>query len=239
MKVSMLRRYTTREKAIKSTIIYNVVHIFGTLLAIIIGAISAPMIFFFSSSANRICWVISFVGIIVLLSLFSLPYFWSYFLRKSTLGIYKNNIKWKRILRLSVVSLCWSVKKTEHYFCAYTLRSVMAVFLEIVARFVEGVTFYFIFLFLNRPLSWQQSVFLEVGRTLVDNILFFVPYQIGGREQGIALMLEHMLSVPKDGFLAASFWYRFVELSWVLVGYFFWLRSSRMSTCTRKFRPIN
>jgi len=51
------------------------------------------------------------------------------------------------------------------------------------------------------PISFGQSVLIEAIQTLVGNLLFFMPMQMGTREGGI-MMVYGILSIPLSyGFL--------------------------------------
>jgi len=119
--------------------------------------------------------------------------------------------------------LRWSISEMESFFCEHYVRVILAICLEVAARFVEGLTFYLAFSLLGQHLSLLTSALLDVGRTLFDNIFFFIPYQVGSREQGVLVLLEQVFGQETKVYLSAAFLYRLVEVIWVLVGYVLWV----------------
>jgi hypothetical protein len=105
----------------------------------------------------------------------------------------------------------------------------LSLFFDIIARFIEGLSFYFGFYLIKHPISLLSSSLLDVGRTFVDTIFFFVPYQIGTREEGVHFFMEKILAVDSKGFLTAVFLYRFIEIFWILIGYIIWVSTKRSS----------
>ncbi|MGZ3653067.1 MAG: hypothetical protein ACXWSC_17935, partial [Bdellovibrionota bacterium] len=62
------------------------------------------------------------------------------------------------------------------------------------------------------------------GRAIVDNLFFFIPYQVGSREGGIVMLAEHALGLSGAAAVSAAVFYRLVEIFWTGVGYLFWIQ---------------
>ena len=95
--------------------------------------------------------------------------------------------------------------------------------LEVSARFIEGLTLYLAFSLLSQPITLVSAAFLDVGRTISDYIFFFIPYQVGSREQSTLFMMNQVMNIKPNGYLTAVFMYRFVEIVWVFIGYYWWV----------------
>ena len=80
---------------------------------------------------------------------------------------------------------------------------------------------------MNYSIPFLTAAFLDVGRTFADIVFFFIPYQVGGREQSVLWMMKDIMDIDPRGYLAAVFMYRFVEVVWAIVGYFFWIGLSK------------
>jgi hypothetical protein len=224
-KVLMLKKYLGFAKALESTIIYNLVHALATLLSFILLALAVLLFYQPPVGVNYLAKVIFLLGFSLFFLCLYLPYLWQHWLRRSSV----RDGGWRQItwLRKGLIGLCWAVRKTFFYFRHHPRRIIGAFCLEVAARFIEGLTFYFAFYLLNHPISLFSSALLDVGRTLVDTIFFFIPYQVGSREQGVLFFLNDVLGQGTAGYLTATFFYRFVEIIWVMIGYAFWTKSSK------------
>ncbi len=213
VKVTLLEEITDRKNAIRSVVIYNIVHLIGTLGAFVVAALLIPFVYPVTDTVRLSCWlsVAVFTGIAGLL--FWLPRLAHGFLRCRELRSLRHAALWVR----------WSLHKINVFFANRGATLVAAVSLEIAARFVEGLTFWVAFQIIQEPLSLVDSSFLEVGRALTDNAFFFVPYQVGSRELGISFFLQEVLGSHAGGFVAAAFLYRLVEIAWMAIGYMLWI----------------
>lgn len=219
-KIFMLGAYIGRRKALMSTLIYNLIHLLATLVSFILVAFALPLFYPVSDFGRGLCLVFGFFGLIVALLIIFFPLFWRKILSHH---LYSFFVRLK--LEKGIIRFRWVIRKSSQFFRHYRGRVISAFFLELFARFVEGLTFFLAFILLKNPVSLLTSSFLEVGRSLADTLFFFVPYQVGSREQGVQLLLKEVFNHGTHGFLAAVFMYRFVEISWVLIGYIFWVRS--------------
>ena len=92
-----------------------------------------------------------------------------------------------------------------------------ALFLEYAARVISSVEFMFIFASIGIQISLVDAILLLALASLVGNILFFLPMQLGAREGGLAIMLSVMGLSPGLSIYSA-FYSRVRELFWVIVG---------------------
>ena len=65
----------------------------------------------------------------------------------------------------------------------------------------------------------------------VDNLFFFIPYQVGSREGTILMLTQHVFNAGAKAAVGAAVMYRLVEICWMVFGYILWISagSSRKS----------
>lgn len=89
---------------------------------------------------------------------------------------------------------------------------------EYVARVTNSFEYYFILLSLGVSLSFWDAVLVLAFSSLVGNLLFFLPMQLGAREGGLSLIVKILgLSNPGIG-VFTSLYTRVRELFWIFVG---------------------
>ena len=92
-----------------------------------------------------------------------------------------------------------------------------SLFMEYAARLVNCFEFMFIFLALDLTPNYFDALFVLALSSLVGNLLFFFPMQVGAREGGLAIMLL-ILGIPAAFALYCAFYTRLREIIWVAVG---------------------
>lgn len=217
VRVVMLRRWMDSKAATRSTVLFNIVHTLGTLLAFFFGALLILLLFPVAPAIHQGFLALLVITPLLTAGLFFLPHL----VRGRGRSAHRNK------LVVAGFWLRWGFSKIRMFSRRYPARFWGAVLLEVAARFVEGLTFYVAFLALGEPASALVSALLDVGRALVDNVFFFIPYQVGSREGGIVLLAEHALHVSKEAAVAGAVMYRLVEILWMGIGYFLWIAETR------------
>jgi hypothetical protein len=217
VKVLLIEKRVGRKAALKSTLLYNIVHILGTLGAFLLGA-SIILLLFPVSAAVRTGFLV-IIGACVALTL--LTFFLPQYQRKKKKGGRARSI----LVKLGFW-MRWSFSKIRVFSRRHPLRFWAAVALEVGARFVEGATFYVAFLALGERVSLLFSALLDVGRALLDNVFFFIPYQVGSREAGILVLSRDIMKLAAESTVSAAILYRLVEIFWMGVGYILWIKSA-------------
>ncbi len=217
VRILMLERFMSRKEAARSMVIYNIVHILATLLAFFLGALAILLFFEISEGIKA-----SFLALLLVLPLLvSLIYFLPHLLKRFGRSARRNKLVyagfWVR----------WAFSKIRIFSSREPLRFWLAVFFEVLARFVEGLIFYVAFRALKAPVPLLVCSLLDVGRALMDNIFFFIPFQVGSREGGIVLISEHVLSISGGAAVSAAVLYRLVEILWTGFGYLLWIAENR------------
>lgn len=215
VRLILLERHMPRLEAARSVVLYNLVHTMGTLFSFFLGAVLLLTLFELSPGLRSGLIVLLFAAPLLGFGLLLLPRLRHLFgSRRRPRG------------RLLVVAfwLRWALRKCEAFSRRHPARFWAAVGLEVAARFVEGATFYVGFLALGTVVPALTCALLDVGRALVDNVFFFVPYQVGSREGGLLLLAEHAVQVNKEAAVSAAVFYRLVEILWMGIGYMLWIR---------------
>lgn len=89
---------------------------------------------------------------------------------------------------------------------------------EYVARVINALEYYFILLSLGVSLSFWDAILVLAFSSLIGNLLFFLPMQLGAREGGLSLIVKILgLSAPGIG-IFTSLYTRIRELVWIFIG---------------------
>lgn len=89
---------------------------------------------------------------------------------------------------------------------------------EYLARVVNSFEFYFILLSLGVNLTFCDAVIVLAFSSLIGNLLFFLPMQLGAREGGLMIIVG-ILGISAGGIgVLSSLYSRLRELTWILIG---------------------
>ncbi|MDO9184302.1 MAG: lysylphosphatidylglycerol synthase domain-containing protein [Bacteriovorax sp.] len=220
LKYMMLLKHLPKSAALSSVVNYNIVHIFATCLSFIITLIL--LIFYYQVPALLLRWM-------VILLIFFLVVFVLGIIAIRSRSFYQIKKYRFKLMRSFFINFHIITRKLLKFYDEKFALFCIALFVDTFARFVEGLTFYYAFVILKFPISFLNSVLIDIGRTFVDTVFFFVPYQIGAREGGVHFFMENVLNLKASGFLSAVFLYRFVEIFWIFIGYLIWAKSKSFS----------
>lgn len=218
VKYLLLKRHLTKNDALRSTINYNIVHALSTLLSLIFFSFLIPVIYdvkqpiFFYLIGSSITL---FLSIIVFASL-------SFSKTHSSESIF-SELLMRKTVRIVMISVKKTIRRLHFHYRKSPSKFILAIFIDTMARFIEGLTFYLAFLFIQQKIPFLTAIMLDVGRTFIDTFFFFIPYQIGAREEGIRFFMENIFQTSSTGFVSVVLLYRVVEIFWVFVGYILWI----------------
>ena len=89
---------------------------------------------------------------------------------------------------------------------------------EFLARVVNAMEYYLILLSLNVSLTYVDAILVLAFSSLIGNLLFFLPMQLGAREGGLSLAVRFLgLSAPGIG-VFTGIYTRIRELFWIFIG---------------------
>ena len=93
-----------------------------------------------------------------------------------------------------------------------------SLFYEYVARVINSLEFLFILHAFGLYITFWDAILILAFSSLMGNLLFFLPMQLGAREGGLALIIK-ILGISTGGIgVFTSFYTRIRELFWVFVG---------------------
>ncbi len=207
------------EKATATTLTFTVLHTFSHLMFWLTSAILYLICFAFSQSI--------LIAVIDVLVLIAASYACYTFFRSG-----------KRGLAMPVLTALSKLPLLGRYFLSVIEnhkesidtvdREMMAfhtrrkdfwatILLEYGARLLEGVEFYIIFKILGADISYPECVVALGCASLIGNLIFFIPMQVGAREFGLALSLGWTGMATSFG-VTASLLARIREIFYVALG---------------------
>lgn len=104
---------------------------------------------------------------------------------------------------------------------------ILSVSLEFLSRTLMGVEIFVVLRSLGTDVTLPAALTIYVLYSLVINILFFVPMNMGAREGGILLGMEGLAADPLTG-VSVGIILRIREIAWIAVGLLFILLLPRV-----------
>lgn len=96
-------------------------------------------------------------------------------------------------------------------------RFWLAIAVEYISRALSMLEYWFIFLSLGIPLGVGHAFLIGAFSSLIMNILFFMPFELGSKEGGLFALFELIAGRGATG-VTASIVSRLRELMWIAVG---------------------
>jgi uncharacterized membrane protein YbhN (UPF0104 family) len=88
---------------------------------------------------------------------------------------------------------------------------------ELLSRFIATLEFYFILRAIGYTPSLLDSFLINAGASIISNLLFIVPFELGVKEGGLYLTLGLLKFAPEIG-IYIGIVNRLREMFWILVG---------------------
>lgn len=89
--------------------------------------------------------------------------------------------------------------------------------IELLSRYVQCIEIIFMMYAIGFPVSFSESVLIESVQSLVGNLFFFMPMQLGAREGGFVIVFG-LLSLAAAHGVYVSLCMRIRELVWSIIG---------------------
>jgi uncharacterized membrane protein YbhN (UPF0104 family) len=219
-------------RSTSSVILDNMVrmlsHFFFWMAAVI-------LVFLFIPRSTEFTVVLSFVSVVVLLLIF-------FFFSRHKRGIFASLMRlcsahrilhlFARMLERREEALLEVDDQIKHLYNGRKPAFYRALLFEFIARIIGSLEFYFIFLAVGIQLSFFHALYINAASSLILNLFFFMPFELGTREGGLYLVMDSLRYPPGIGiFMGLA--NRVRELFWVLVGLILVQISGRHSALDR------
>jgi uncharacterized protein (TIRG00374 family) len=219
-KVKVLSRIFGTQHSVSAVVLYRMVHLLGHMLLLLTGIVIAVV---FLPLPPAVIGALVFAGVVigalVIVTLIGnrdgiferlhgmlgkLP-----FLRRTARRIdrYRDEVKSMD----QALTEVYRHRRDNFY---------AAVGLEFLSRVCMGVEVYLILYGIGMPINFVTAMFLYVVYSLIINILFFIPLNLGAREGGLALGLES-LALPALLGVYLGVVMRIREFVWIMIGLLF------------------
>jgi uncharacterized membrane protein YbhN (UPF0104 family) len=214
-----LRQYTGGAKASSAVILYSMMHIMSHFL---FWATAAGFILLFESpSTTVICVVCGIIAVCAVSVGFFIKGYRNGLLMKSLRIAGKIPFLNRQVQQISEQTQEKIQNIDARIAELYTCRRkdfVKSLSLEYISRFVSSLEVYFIVMALGvSDFSYIDAVVAIAVTSLLANILFFAPLQMGTREGGFLLAFQGMMLASGLG-VSVSLITRIRETFWILVG---------------------
>lgn len=219
-RIMELSSYIGMNRAMSSTVLYSMMHIFSHFCLWVTAAILFPIIYF--ERTTILIW--AFIAILLAVSALVAYFFYrGYkngmivkcsrllmkipFLRNAVRNFFeKNQENMEQIDR----NIAYLHERPKAFYSS--LGS------EYLARVINSLEFYFILLALGVDVSFWDGLFVLAFSSLIGNMLFFFPMQLGAREGGLAAVLGIIGKASGGVGIYTSIFTRIRELFWIAVG---------------------
>ena len=219
-RVMELSSYIGVPRAMSSVVLYSMMHILSHICLWSTAAILFAV--FYTEKMTPFLWSLFGIFVIVLiivLFVFNLcykkgvivnlfqPLLYVPFLKKWSQRFYNKHIEDMK-----------NVDNNIAYLHSQPRAFWFSLFSEYVGRILNSFEYYFILLSLGANLTLIDAILVLAFSSLIGNILFFLPMQLGAREGGLLLIVKILnLSAPSIG-IFTSLYTRVRELFWIFVG---------------------
>ncbi len=203
--------------SVSSTVLYTMIHFLSHFIfwlsAIILMSIFSPL----SEALKIIFAVTSFVLVLAIYFFISrhkkgvLSSLYKILLRISFLKNYHKKLKSKEE---SIIKID---KEITNFYNNRKLSFFSSLTLDYLARIIASVEFYFILSSIGFNISILEAIYISAGSSLIMNILFFMPFELGTREGGIMLIMSGLKYTSTIG-VYVGLVNRIREFFWILIG---------------------
>lgn len=227
-KVNALSASMGPQRSLSAVVLYRMVHLLGHMLLLLTGIVGALLVL---SLPPGISLALALAGTAIVLVIFF------------TLAGHRNGIFQRLGVLVSKIPFLRRAGSALHNYeddlremdvvitDAYhheRLKFYGAILLEYASRVLMGVEVYLILHGVGVETSLVSALFLYVSYSIIINLLFFIPMNLGAREGGLILGLESLALPPLLGVYLGVVM-RIREFFWILVGLGFILISGERS----------
>ena len=213
-----LKNYMSTERATSATITFSIMYIMGHVLLWLTGIIIYAALGFPGDTAVTVLLMVSAA---VLLA--ACVYFFGFGKRALAVPAFRFFSKLPLVGKKAGqyldqnAQLFSDIDKCYAEFHAARKLFFIVICMEYLARLLEGVEYYLIYLYLGASLNLTGGILILSLASLIGNLLFIVPMQAGTREGGMAIALGILGISPGTGVMGGLI-YRIRELIWTAIG---------------------
>ncbi|MBR3928657.1 MAG: flippase-like domain-containing protein [Clostridia bacterium] len=218
-RIMELKPYIGTEKATASTLTFTIMHTFSHILYWLTGAVSFLCVYFFSVGVFPaiVAVVLALLGGLLCLM----------FVRRGKKGFTLSALT--ALSRIPLLGKTFSRLIAEKRETLESIDREMSLFrtrkrdfvitaaIEYLTRMLEPAEFLIIFRLMGVDISYFACVIALASASLLGNLMFFVPMQVGSREAGFALALSWSGIASPFG-VTASLLVRLREIFYVAAG---------------------
>jgi len=216
-RIAELKESLGTSRAVSVTLLYTMIHILSSfvfwMLIILLALISLPL-----TTATKITLVIT------LIAFSAVVYF---FISRHKKGVAKSllNITLKipiiKKLAAPLSGKADSLQKVDDQITELYLKRkpdfFLALFWEIFARIIGSLENLFILKAIGIDINFSEALYISAVSSLIINIFFFMPLELGSREGGLVLVLKTVGITSSLG-IYLGLVNRIRELFWILIG---------------------
>ncbi len=216
-KVMNVKKLIGVEKASASIILYNMMHI----LSHFFFWVSAIFLVVFNIKPTQGAYI--FLGVLLLFMLWVIAIIYRWY-KKGIVFSFMHFLKKIPLLKKTAAKILEKEKTLQeiedHVVAFYNTRRKAFYYtlgFEYFSRLIGSLEFYFIMRALGLNIDFLQAIYISAASSLLANIMFFMPLQLGTREGSLYLVYESLRFPPGQGILV-SIVTRIREFFWILLG---------------------
>ncbi len=218
-KIIELQKVLGFQKATSTVLLYMMMHFVSHF---IFWMVSIPLLFLIVSNVSVSVRIILAVAAIASLLLL----YWSFtvyskgFVSKALSIAAKVPLMGKKVKKYKQKNMEKILQMDDLIADLYKNRKrdfIASLSLELFARFFLCIEIIFMMHAIGKSVTYAQSIIVESVTSMVGNLFFFMPMQLGAREGGFILVFG-ILSLPVANAVYVSLCIRIRELFWTLFG---------------------
>jgi len=216
-RILMLKKPIGTHSAVSSVILYTMLHFLSNFFFWVTAILSALILLPLSTELKIIL-----VTTVLILSVF----IWFVF-RTHKRGVFESLLNFvakipllkrlKKKLEPKEDSLMKIDDKIKHLYNNRPNAFIAALVLDYLARMVGALEFLFILKAIGMDISFLEAFYISAGSSLIINIFFFMPFQLGTLEASLYLVLDSIKLSAGIGIYIGII-NRVREFFWILVG---------------------
>ena len=219
-RIMELSHYIGTARSVSATALYSMMHILSHFVLWMTG-VAVFLVLYFDRMTT---WLWILFAIFALVFLVVLWFFWYGYRHGIIVKLYSVLLhipyvkRYARRFYNKNVEAMQQVDQNIAYLHSQPRAFYGSLLLEYVGRVINSFEFFFILRSLAIPASFGDALLVLAFSSLIGNMLFFFPMQLGAREGSLAVIVKLLgFGAPSIG-IFTSFYTRVRELFWIFVG---------------------